>query len=136
VLHRGRDSAVPPRIVLADDDEALVYSLTRLLEGAGYQVSAFSSSNLAWDSLRTEPRPALLIADVVFPPGQVHGIALAAHANMHHPRLPVIYLTGYEAVTPSIAADRRAVVLTKPIDEAELLRFVREMAPLSKSAFF
>jgi FixJ family two-component response regulator len=117
------------RIVIAEDDEALAYALGRLLEGAGHAVAVFTNANDAWDDLKADRRPGLLITDLVFPDAQVNGTALAAHARARHRHMPVIFITGYADLAGWVRQQSFGPLLIKPIEEDSLMERVRELVP-------
>jgi FixJ family two-component response regulator len=118
------------RVIIAEDDEALAQALGRLLKTAGYPVSVFTNSNDAWDDLKTDGRPRLLITDLVFPSPQVNGMALAAHAGNRHRHIPVIFITGYADLAGRVRRQDDTPLFAKPIQENALLERVLELAPL------
>ena len=81
-------------IVLVEDDAALAYAVSRLLAHDGYTVATFTDPLAAWDDLKSNLRPGLLLTDIRFPVSKPSGIALANHARARHRSLPVIYMTG------------------------------------------
>ena len=120
-----------PRIFVADDDDAVRRSQLMLLEGAGYDVQAFSSGEAMLAALGkagADP-PACAVVDVRMGSGMT-GLdvqrALAARAG---PRLPVIMVTGHADVQLAVAAMRAGVVnfLEKPYPPDLLLAAIAEV---------
>jgi CheY-like chemotaxis protein len=68
----------------------------------------------------------LLLTDLMFPKGQPSGVALARSARLHHPGLPIIYMTAFSEAAEQANAEDGAV-LVKPIDLAVLIQKVNEM---------
>jgi two-component system cell cycle sensor histidine kinase/response regulator CckA len=68
-------------VLLVDDDEAFRYATTKILENAGFSVSAASDYREAHVVLEGDSPVDLLVTDVIFP-GQIHGFALARMARM------------------------------------------------------
>jgi len=121
---------VPSRIIIAEDDEGLAYMLDHFLKRAGHQAKVFTSALVAWDSFKVEPRPRLLITDLVFPAKQPNGVALAAHASRQYPRLPVTFVTGDTDVASRVRGTTDGPILAKPIDVDTLMQHVAYLAPL------
>lgn len=86
--------------------------------GNGMEAVAALESNGAFDLLLTD----------VHMPGQLDGVALARHARVRHPELPVIFATGRpEALQAFGAMGERDVVLSKPFSPSEALRMVKRL---------
>ncbi len=68
----------------------------------------------------------LLITDVGLP--GLNGRQMADAARMHHPALPVLFITGYaQAATANNSLDTGMQMLTKPFSTEALLDRVRAM---------
>ncbi|OGR34245.1 MAG: hypothetical protein A2051_08390 [Desulfovibrionales bacterium GWA2_65_9] len=90
-------------ILLVDDDEVLLSSGKRLLEGLGYTVSACTGGDEALALFRAAPASIdLLITDLSMP--CLNGKELALGALAIRPSLPIILCTGFgEALSPEEA---------------------------------
>ncbi len=84
------------RILLAEDDNSMRFFLARSLEVAGHEVLAFADGEDALPALSAGPFD-ILISDIVMP--RIGGIELAVKAKEIHPTLPVIFITGFSAVS-------------------------------------
>jgi CheY-like chemotaxis protein len=84
-------------VLLIEDDEAYRYSLAKQLQGAGFDVVDMPDSLCALTWLDTEPTLDLLIADIRLPKDTPHGYALARMARLKQPKLPVLFITAYDA---------------------------------------
>ncbi len=84
------------RILLAEDDNSMRFFLARSLEVAGHEVLAFADGEDALPALTAGPFD-ILISDIVMP--RIGGIELAVRAKEIHPTLPVIFITGFSAVS-------------------------------------
>jgi DNA-binding response OmpR family regulator len=82
------------RVLLVDDDEALLGALTEFLGAEGFLAQPASSGDVALILLQQRVPFRLLITDVVLP-GLLDGFALARRARELCPSIPVIYATGY-----------------------------------------
>jgi PAS domain S-box-containing protein len=82
------------RILIVDDEPAIVSLLQRMLEGRGYQVMAFTSSEEAVDAFRRAPSSIdAVITDQTMP--RLNGLDLAAAVHALRPDVPVLLTTGY-----------------------------------------
>ncbi len=108
-----------PRILLAEDDEAMRIYLERALVNAGYEVVAVDRGTAALPLLEQE-KFDLLLSDIVMP--EMDGIALAQHCSELSPSTKVMFITGFAAV--SLRASREqpnAKVLSKPFHLRDLV---------------
>jgi len=108
-----------PRILLAEDDEAMRTYLERALVNAGYEVVAVDRGTAALPLLEQE-KFDLLLSDIVMP--EMDGIALAQHCSEVSPSTKVMFITGFAAV--SLRASREqpnAKVLSKPFHLRDLV---------------
>ncbi|HUB48387.1 MAG TPA: response regulator [Acetobacteraceae bacterium] len=110
-------------ILLVEDDEAASAAYSRMLRGAGYDVTAAMDFRLALDTLEADQPLDLLLVDIVMP-GSVNGLALSRMARMRRQGLKVIYLTGFSI--PGAEREALGPILRKPVDEAELLAEVEK----------
>jgi len=109
------------RILLAEDDESMRGFLERALAKAGYEVIAFANGKDAHERLQEEPF-SLLLTDIVMP--QMDGIELARRASELDPKIKIMFITGFAAVTlnTSARAPKNARVLSKPFHLKDLVR--------------
>ena len=83
-----------PRILIAEDEEALRAFVARGLTEAGHEVVAVADGAEALERLTAaEGRFDLLLADIRMP--VMDGIALALAAARDHPALKILLMTGY-----------------------------------------
>jgi two-component system cell cycle response regulator CpdR len=108
-----------PRILLAEDEEAMRTYLERALTNAGYEVRAVDRGTEAVPLLESEPFD-LLLSDIVMP--EMDGIELAQRCAEVSPQTKVMFITGFAAV--SLRASREqpsAKVLSKPFHLRDLV---------------
>jgi two-component system, cell cycle response regulator CpdR len=120
----AKPSRVPVlRILLAEDDESMRGFIERALVKAGYEVVSFANGKEAFARLQEEPF-TLLLTDIVMP--QMDGIELARRASEIDPKLKIMFITGFAAVTlntdSKVVKDAR--VLSKPFHLKDLVREV------------
>ncbi|MEP3422094.1 MAG: response regulator [Erythrobacter sp.] len=108
-----------PRILLAEDEDAMRSYLERALHKAGYEVSSVDRGTDAVPLLETQEFD-LLLSDIVMP--EMDGIELAQRCAEVSPRTKVMFITGFAAV--SLRASREqphAKVLSKPFHLRDLV---------------
>ncbi len=118
----------PERLFLAEDDDALRASTTKLLSHLGYQVESVASGSEALQVLAERGGTfALALLDVVLPgmPGPV--VFEQVHAR--HPALRFLFTTGYSPGTSHLDPLKPlpARVLTKPYGIRDLARAIRRV---------
>lgn len=108
------------RILLAEDDDSMRNFLAVSLGRAGHEVVAYGDGDAAWEALKAEHYD-LLLTDIVMP--GVDGIELSRRAAEMHPRMRVMFITGFAAValSNSSPALREAKVLSKPFHLKDLV---------------
>lgn len=108
-----------PRILLAEDEEAMRAYLERALIKAGFEVTSVDRGTEAVPLLEKEHFD-LLLSDIVMP--EMDGIELAQRCAEVSPRTKVMFITGFAAV--SLRASREqphAKVLSKPFHLRDLV---------------
>ncbi len=117
------------RILLVDDEDAIVKVMSRILERLGYRVTACDSSLDAIQAFRGAPEAFdLVLSDYEMP--DVTGLEMARVIYGLRPDTPVVLCSGrYRAgasVDPDSAANVRRLI-TKPCSASVLSRVVREV---------
>lgn len=116
-----------PRILLAEDDEAMRTYLARALESAGYEVAVVDRGTEALPLLEDAPNSFdLLLTDIVMP--EMDGIELAQKCAMVSPKTRIMFITGFAAV--ALKANRQtphAKVLSKPFHLRDLVLEVERL---------
>jgi PAS domain S-box-containing protein len=98
------------QILYVDDEEALVYLITRVLERLGYQVAGFTDANAALAAFRATPDAYdALVTDLSMP--SLSGNELAKQVLAIRPQLPVVMTSGY------VRPEDRALALTLGVRE-------------------
>jgi DNA-binding NtrC family response regulator len=112
-------------ILVVEDDEAYRRLVVRMLEAAGYRVTAagdFATAMIAIDG----PEPIdMLLTDVGMPPGTPHGVSIGSIARLKRPDLPLIYMSGGFDPTDFALYVENSTVLRKPFTVAALIEAVR-----------
>ncbi len=115
-------------IVVADDDDAVRFSIMKLLWAYGHMPVEAANGRQAIDRIR-QGGVDLLITDLVMP--EVEGIQTIRELRMSHPQLPIVAMSGsvhgsYLKTARLLGANRTII---KPIDAQELLATVGEILP-------
>ena len=113
------------RILLVDDDAAILRLLSIRLRASGYEVEAVDNGRRALGRLPVF-RPHLVITDLRME--GMDGMALFDRIHEQQPTLPVIILTAHGTIPDAVEATRRGVFgyLTKPFDGKVLLEGVAQ----------
>ena len=116
--------AAPPRLrlLVADDDPALLRLLERLLPTWGYEVSTATNGNEAWALLQEPERPALALLDWSMPGVQGPEICRRLRAEAREPYVYVLLLTAKHQQEDMVEAIQAGAddFVRKPFDRAEL----------------
>jgi two-component system chemotaxis response regulator CheY len=113
------------RILLVDDDVDIRRSVGALLEDEGYEVASVGDGRLAWDRLRAEPAPDLLILDLMLPGMDGWQLRSRQQADPRIRDIPVLAISADGS--PRAAAIDAAAFLAKPFTAEDLLREVKRI---------
>ena len=121
------------RMLLVEDDAAIVASLTDLLRSEGYETRCADGQDAAVELLRSE-RFDLALVDVALAQG--NGFAVCAAAREAAPDMPVIFLTASDDEYSTVAGlDMGAVdYIAKPFRARELISRIRGALRRTSSA--
>jgi len=116
---------VTETIFIIDDDRSVRTSLSRLLRAEDFQTETFASASDYLGRGRCDGIGCILL-DVNMP--EISGIELQAQLVAEGHEFPIIFLTGHGDIQMSVQAMKRGALdfLTKPVDEVDLLRAVRQ----------
>lgn len=117
------------RLLLIDDDPALLSLLRRTLERAGYEVVTAPNGREGLQRLTTGPFD-LLITDIVMP--EMEGLELILKLRQSHPALRIIAISGGGQLRPASYLNLARLsgamtVLAKPFELEELLAAVQKL---------
>ena len=128
-MRRSETKANGERVLVVDDDAAVLALTRRVLERHGFKALAAGSGDEAVRLFENEKGEIdLLVTDVVMPGMQGPELALALRAD--RPGLPVLLMSGY---TESLDSLRRATVdpatdfLPKPFGPSDLMAKVEAL---------
>lgn len=111
-------------VFIVDDDASVRKSLSRLLRAENLQTESFNSAR-AYLARKSYDGTGCILLDINMP--GISGIELQARLVGRGDDMPIVFLTGHGNVRNSVLAMKRGALdfLTKPADEADLLRAVR-----------
>lgn len=126
---RGRAAETPIRVLLADDDGAVLNVARRVLQRAGFTVTIALDGTDALAKVRAQNGDFdVVLSDILMP--DMDGIELAVRARSEFHDLPFVFMTGFS----DIAKDRERArgiceaILGKPFDIHELVETLQEVA--------
>jgi len=114
------------RILVIDDEDAIIKTLSAILTDADYVVDTAENGKQAIDKTRTNFYNVALI-DIRLP--DMEGTELLTALNETTPKMRKVILTGYPALENAVKAINKGVdyYLIKPINPDELLRVIKEL---------
>src|SRR3954471_20137799 len=120
------------RILIVDDDPALLRLLSLRLREEGHQAVQASSGESALAALDHE-LPQLLITDLRM--GGMDGLQLFEAVHRKHPLLPVLILTAHGTIADAVKALRRGVFgyIAKPFEARDLMAEVNRALAASQA---
>ncbi|HEX7381488.1 MAG TPA: sigma 54-interacting transcriptional regulator [Nevskiaceae bacterium] len=123
------ESDTAPRVLVVDDDPALLRLLGARLGAAGYAVATASTGEEALTTAASF-QPLLVITDLLM--GGMDGMALFERLHATNPSLPVILLTAHGTIPNAVEATQKGAFayLTKPFDRSELMAVVARAVKL------
>ncbi len=115
-------------ILVVEDNELLLASVTSMLLEQGYRVLEASNGAAALEMLTSEPEIHLLFTDVVLP-GNLNGRQLADEARRRRPNLLVLFTTGYtrNAIIHHGRLDPGVELIGKPFTYAALVDKIQRL---------
>jgi EAL domain-containing protein (putative c-di-GMP-specific phosphodiesterase class I) len=128
------------RILIVDDEEALLRGIRRSLTSAGYEVATASDGMRAVDLVAQAPFDAIL-SDIDMP--RMTGIQFLENIRQRDAEVPVVLMTGNPDLRTAIQAVAHGALqyLIKPLNMDELLKVLaravslNRMAKLKRAAF-
>ena len=112
------------KILLVDDESAILETLSILFRGEGYEVSVADSGPKALAALEDE-KPDLVLTDIRMP--GAGGLEVLSHAREVDPEMPVILMTAQASLQSAVRAVNEGAYyyLQKPFANDELLAICR-----------
>ena len=116
-----------PTILLVEDDPENRSAMTKILQGAGYDVIEMDNGQAALDYI-VENDVDIVVTDMRLP--VMDGVELLKRAKAAHEEIEVVLVTGHGTVELAVEAIKEGAYdfITKPIRKAQLLRAVEKAA--------
>jgi len=132
ILETAKDSVQPPkgteRILLVDDEKAMVDVVQSMLENLGYKVTARTSSIEALEAFRNNPQGFdLVVTDMTMP--NMTGKDLAKELMTIRFDIPIILCTGFSEKIDKRRAEEMGInaYVMKPIVMRQIANTIREV---------
>ncbi len=117
------------RILLVDDEEAILFAVGQYLTGCGYEVDQARNLEEAERLLRACAY-AVVVTDLhLRSSADGEGLQVIGEARRHQPATPIVLVTAYGSRETAAEARRRGAdrVLDKPLPLALLAQVVRDL---------
>lgn len=114
-------------ILIVDDDEAMLETISRALRNSGHDVITSPNGAQALELLQSDQKFDLILSDVIMP--GIDGIELSQEAAKILPNLKIMFITGFSAVALGSKNPHKTgkTVMSKPFHLNELVSRVNEM---------
>ena len=123
------------KIVVVDDEPALLESVRSYLSRMGYSVTAFLDANLAWDHFTSDPSAcSVIIVDLTL--GGMSGEEFIYKVMQHKPGMAVLATSGYPPalrMLPEVPGARLGT-LEKPFTPQMLIEALERLLANQKAA--
>jgi len=120
-----------PTVFIVDDDEAIVKSLSDVIELIGLEVKSFTSGSQFLKAYKPSG-PACLILDVIMP--DMSGLELQKHMTAADITLPTIIISGHSDVRTAVESMKLGAIefLEKPFHVQELCDNIHKAIRIDK----
>ncbi|HTL73037.1 MAG TPA: sigma-54 dependent transcriptional regulator [bacterium] len=121
----------PAKILLVEDDSAIVATLRRVLTGENYDVTIEKSGDAGLASAKASAFD-VVITDLKLP--GIDGLELVRQLHAARPRLPILMMTAHGTTETAIEATQSGAYdyLLKPFEIPELLKLVEQAVAASR----
>ncbi len=115
------------KILIVDDSETHLYSLQKIVEGAGHEVVTASSGEEGVEKSKSH-MPDLILMDIVMPGLNGLQATRKISKDKETAHIPIIFVTTKDQETDRVWGMRQgaAAYITKPVDKKELLKAVKQ----------
>jgi CheY-like chemotaxis protein len=113
------------RVLIVDDDDDIREVVALILADAGYTAAEARGGNEALVSLGNDPRPDLILLDLMMPDMNGWEFCGALARNPALASIPVVVMSGDSQIEQKSTTLCAAGWLAKPFDQAQLLSAVR-----------
>lgn len=118
--------SLEPTVFVVDDDQAMVESLSWIIESVGIKTKTYTRAQDFLDQYRSD-QPGCLLLDVRMP--GMSGPELQIKLNEHPgPTLPIIFISGHGDVPLAVRVMKAGAIdfLTKPFNDQVLLESINK----------
>ncbi|HUB86846.1 MAG TPA: sigma-54 dependent transcriptional regulator [Verrucomicrobiae bacterium] len=121
----------PAKILLVEDDSAIVTTLRRVLAGEGYEVSVEKTGDAGLACAKADSFD-VVVTDLRLP--GLGGLELVRELHAAQPRLPILMMTAHGTTETAIEATQSGAFdyLVKPFEMPEMLRLVEQAVAASR----
>ncbi len=114
------------KILIVDDNKSMLYTLSRILEDAGYSCLTAENGQSAIQKVKSSDF-ALVILDFKMPDSD--GMNVLVSLKSLKPELPVIILTAFGEIKKAVEAIKSGAedYITKPFDNNEMLKSIKRV---------
>ena len=123
-----RPQNIMKKILLVDDQPALVALMGEFLTGEGYAVTTHTDGLTALQQMLSL-RPDLVITDFSMPGMDGGALLTAMRENAYLSETPVLVLSGRPEYEIAAACGDRATLMRKPAEPLDVLAAVRRLLP-------
>ena len=109
-----------PRVLVVDDQPAVLATVTRMLNQLGYDVSAVANASSALAELDRNRNFSVLFTDIILP-GGMDGVALSKIVRTRAPHIQILLTSGYSEQDLSQSGIPGVDILAKPYKRKDLL---------------
>ena len=109
-----------PRVLVVDDQPAVLATVTRMLNQLGYDVSAVTNAASALAELDRDRNFSVLFTDIILP-GGMDGFALSKIVRSRAPHIQILLTSGYSEKDLSQSGIPGVDILAKPYKRKDLL---------------
>ncbi len=116
------------KILIAEDDNAMLNFLTLALRRAGHEVVAATDGHSAMNAIKKTDNFNLLLTDIVMP--GMDGLELSKKARELRPKIKIMFITGFAAMImehESKTKNQNEHMLSKPFHLNDLVTKVEEL---------
>jgi CheY-like chemotaxis protein len=116
-------------VLWVEDDPVYRLALGRHLTAAGFEVIDAPDYRKALEVLDSDRRIGLLLTDILMPKDTPHGFSIARMARVKRPKLPVLFVTGFDAPSDDTGVTGAKILSKKLSLDTLLLEVQTALAP-------
>ncbi|MGE5498160.1 MAG: sigma-54-dependent transcriptional regulator [Syntrophothermus sp.] len=122
-----------PKILIADDDEKILYAFMEMLKKDNYHGIAARNGEEALKKA-LEEMPEVIFLDITMP--KFNGLEVLEEVKKKAPQIPVVIITGFGTMHTAIKAIKRGAFeyLTKPLDLSKIRSVIKQALASTKSS--